>query len=236
MFTIYKGELFTMLYNNYDYYTICNRIEKTANKTLALAISMLGEMNDRLRAVNVSSEKPKTTAKPRSVHKRMKLSPPWNTVWSMLVVLFKGDDEITVKAIQHDDSGVYTITLESPNATKVCALSRLLKGAYSFGNVTLKIKYAVTNNGKVAEDYDKNDLYDVAIEAFVSTPAVVDIKHCQDLTGSKFVVIEFAKEVVQFYNDELFDFYGNWNGTYIDVAKQLCTDIDGLMFTISESE
>ena len=225
-----------MVYKNYDFYAIYNRLEKTANKTLALAMSMLDEINDRSRVVNTSSKKPKTTAKPKSIRKSMKLSPPWNTVWSMLVALFKGDDEITVKPIQHDDSGVYTITLESSNATKICALSRLLKNEYSFGNVTLKIKYAVTNNSKVAEDYDKNDLYDVAIEAFASTPAVVDIKHCQDLVSNKFIVIEFAKQVVQFYNDDLFDFYGNWNGTYIDVAKKLCTDIDGLMFTIAESE
>lgn len=224
-----------MVYKNYDFYAICNRLEKTANKTLALAMSMLDEMNDRLRVTDVSKDKQKTTLKSaKNIHKRAKLSPPWNTIRNMLVALFIDDDEITVKPIHDNGDGTYSITLESPNATKVCALSRILRGEFIFGNVTLKIKYAVTNGSKVAEDYNKNDLYDIVLEALASTPAVVDIKRVENFVGDEFIVVEFAKEVVQFYNDDLKDFYGNWNGTFVDVAKEIFKTRSNVMFTVAE--
>lgn len=196
----------------------------------------LNAINEMVNAVNkayISSAKNKTYKSPDSSRKATKLSPPWNTIKSMFTAMFAGDDEIIVKdMIKKDDT--YLLIIETPSATKADALVKVLKNKYDFGNVTLKIEYDVTNKGGKVESYNQNDTYDVYLEALASTPAVVDIKRVENFVGDEFVVVEFAKEVVQFYNDDLTDFYGNWNGTYVDVAKEIFKTKSNVLFTVAE--
>ena len=166
---------------------------------------------------------------------KAKLSPPWYKTWNMLKVLFKDDAEVEISDIvKPADSSQYLIYLDCTTPEKAFALANILKTTYHFGKVTLFLKFRVPNGKKLTDK--PNSLYDTALEAFASTPAITDIKKCQDMFGDTFVVIEFVKEIVQFYNDELLDFYGNYNGTYLDVAKELFKVDNSLFTTITEDE
>lgn len=161
----------------------------------------------------------------------IKLSPPWTTIYNKLRVFFAKDPDIKVNPVKLTKAGDRYIVIESPYCEKIDALVRLMKDEYKFGNVTLKIHFAVSNGFKATET---DGLYGYAIDGLASNAAIVDIKKVENFVHDEFVVIEFAKEIVQFYNDDLGDYYGNWNGTYVDVAKELFKENPRLMFTITE--
>ena len=162
----------------------------------------------------------------------IKLSPPWTTLENMLHAFFDKDPEITVGPVKIQKDGIRYIIIESTSCEKIDALSALMKSKYQFGNITLEIRFCVANG--VLQLSETNDLYGQAIDALVTNAAVVDIKKVKNFVQDEFVVIEFAKEIVQFFNDDLSDFYGNWNGTYIDVAKELFNENKQIMFTIEK--
>lgn len=181
-------------------------------------------------------EKPKTNLDKKATNtskKNVKLSPPWTTIEKFLAQMFEGDDDITIYPMIRKEDGSREIVIESNYADKICALSELLNNEYDFGNVKLKITYRVTNK----YCFTKNtDLYGTVIDALASTPRVEDIKKIRNFVEDEFIVIEFAKEVIQFFNDDLQDYYGNWNGTLVDVAKKIFKSNDKILFTIAETK
>lgn len=177
----------------------------------------------------------KTVKKPEKAAPKktsnVKLSPPWTTIYNKLRAFFAKDPDIKVHSVKLTKTGDRYIVVESPFCEKIDALVRLMKDEYKFGNVTLKIYFSVSNGFKATET---DGLYGQAIDGLASNAAIVDIKKVENFVHDEFVVIEFAKEIVQFYNDDLGDYYGNWNGTYVDIAKELFKENPRLMFTITK--
>lgn len=218
-------------------YSDFNEMFKAADRASNALIASLYELyKEKKKAEDepISAKKPcESCAKKKE--SKAKLSPPWYKTWNMLKVLFKDDTEVEISDIITPADGLpLLIYLDCKTPEKAFALANILKTTYHFGNATLVLKFRIYNGKKLTDKPDS--LYDTALEAFASTPAVVDIKKCQDMFGDTFIVIEFAKEVVQFYNDELLDFYGNYNGTYLDVAKELFKIDNSLFATITENE
>jgi hypothetical protein len=166
-----------------------------------------------------------------------KLSPPWWTVQKKIKAMFKDDPDIEIKSVSKggDASGVtYTIYLDTPDAAKAIALEKILKTEYNFGNIKLKVIVRVTNaNNKTV--LPAESIYDNYLDALATTPAVVDIRHVADMFGTKWIVIDFKKEVVQFWNDDLTDYYGNWNGLYTDIATDIFKYNPAVKYTIAET-
>lgn len=185
-------------------------------------------------------EKPKTNLDKKVTNtskKNVKLSPPWTTVEKKIRALFNGDEDITIKPIKRLADGNLELSLEGPDACKMIALSSIMKTKYNFGNFNLNLVFRTTDGkevGPIEVDEWFDDLYGVYEDAFCSTATVIDIKDVQDRTGAENVVISFKKEVVQFFNDDLTDFYGNWNGLYTDIAKELLNDNLFVKYTIAE--
>lgn len=163
----------------------------------------------------------------------LRLSPPWNTIYRKITAFFKGDDEITVKPLETTGRN-WIITIETPNSDKAFALENIMRTEYSFGNVSVKVKFAVTNETAKKATILSDDLYETYLTALSSTPAVTDIKKVKNFVQDEFVIVELKKEVVQFYNDDISDYYGNWNGLYTDIAKEIFKDERGkVIFTIA---
>lgn len=175
-------------------------------------------------------EAKKSTAK--TTEKKTKLSPPWQTVYKKFIAMFKGDTEIKIFPIEDSSNGEKILYIDTPNGAKAYALSRILKTSYNFGNVNLKIKIRVTNGNRI--NTDAENLYDLYIDALAGTPAVVDVVKAKRPTGEEFTAVIFKKEVVQFFNDDLTDFYGNWNGVYTDIATDIFKYDSNVMYTIEE--
>lgn len=160
-----------------------------------------------------------TTANP-------KLSAPWYTVHRELIKLFKYDPEIKVSPLNDDTKevgGVYTVYISSDNKEKLSALEKLIKTEYTFGNIKMYIK--LISNGQ------NEDTLQLVKTAFAGNQAVAGIESVADWYDLYTFMI-FEDKVVQFYDDDIEDLFGNWNGLYTDVAKDLFKDNPYLRFTI----
>ena len=149
------------------------------------------------------------------------LKAPWYTYQNKLKALFERDPDITVGDIYEPGDGEsdYAIDIEVRNHNKYEALDRTLKAELNFGNVTLNI---------VLYDMENSEPEHPAIELFTTifrgNPIVRDIKEAKDFTDTKHCFIEFQPEVIQFYNDEIADYNGNWSGLAQDIAREVFED------------
>ena len=157
---------------------------------------------------------------------------PWYTFQKKVKALFEADPEIEVgDVIEHgDDRADYSFCIEVRNHEKFLALDRVLPKIRTFGNVTLGILlFDEENTG--AED-DRIALYETIFEG---NPIVKDIRDITDFTGTRQGFIRFKPEVIQFPDDNIADFDGNWSGLAQDIAKEVFDqEIFGIHFCTAD--
>lgn len=155
---------------------------------------------------------------------KMKLSAPWYTYYSKLCALFGEDPDIKLSF----DREEMTIKIYVEGQKKADALDHLLPVKKEFGNVSVDIQVIPAN--EVVKD-------EVSIlkTAFDGNPVVNDILSTETpITGPTTYVL-FANKVVQFFNDDISDYYGNCSTLYQEIASEVleteannifyCTDI-----------
>ena len=152
------------------------------------------------------------------------LEAPWNTYRKMINALFENDPEIEVgdiveiKGIKAVD---YTIDIRVKNHRKFEALQKLLPDRKVFGSVTVTIFLYDTENK------EKNDI-DVFMDLFRDNPIVSNfVKKVKLPDGSERSFVCFQPQVIQFYDDDISDCYGNYNGLAEDIARAVFGDRAG---------
>ena len=144
--------------------------------------------------------------------KNLKLSPPWNTFVNELKLLFAEDPDVTVKY----EDGSDEVILYVEGAQKADALTQIMPDQRIYGNVVINVKVVPANKPNTFEPnlfklaFDGNPI----VTRFISIP----------FPGSAMNYLEFRKQVVQFYNDELSDPHGNKSTLYEDIAKDVFGD------------
>lgn len=138
------------------------------------------------------------------------LSSPWVTYSRKLMALFGEDKDLTVNF----DQDTYTITIESENTFKIMALEKILKPQMVFGNITVTVRCLVKN----AETESVAALFKTA---FAGNPRVSQIQEVATPLSTSETYVLFKKEVIQFYNDDTSDFYGNFNGLSEDLMRDV---------------
>ena len=144
---------------------------------------------------------------------KLKLSTPWCTYWNKVKVLFDRDPEITISNLDDD----YHFVIEVRNHEKFRALEKLLPTHVNFGTVMLAIELRDVENDDVTTD----DAIKMFETIFKGNPIVKDIKAVADFTGTKHGFIRFQPEVIQFFNDDLTDYDGNWTGLAEKIAEEV---------------
>ncbi len=149
-----------------------------------------------------------------------KLQAPWYTYQKKLNALFALDNDITVGEIYKpdDDECTYAIDIEIRNHEKFMALDRVIAPVVEFGNVKLRIVLYDEENTVISSGVD---LYKTI---FKGNPIVKDIRTLTDPMGFEHGYVRFKPEVVQFPNDDISDFNGNWNGLAEDIAREVFTE------------
>lgn len=142
----------------------------------------------------------------------VELSPPWITAYKKLETLFGVDPEIDVK---YDDD-TKTVILESINTYKIAALEKIMIPTMAFGNITLTIKCLV-------KDGAEENISALFKTAFAGNPHFSQVIDAQTPYGEQPYVL-FKKEVLQFYNDDTSDYYGNWNGLSEDILREVVNE------------
>lgn len=153
--------------------------------------------------------------------KNLKLEAPWYTWQKKVKALFERDPEIIVGEIVEPGDGKanYLFDIEVRNHEKFLALDRVFPKCVQFGNVTLAVNlYDEENSAGTA---DVAALYETI---FRGNPIVKDVRLSMDHTGSQHGFVRFQPEVIQFFDDDLYDYNGNWSGLAQDIAREVFRD------------
>lgn len=170
------------------------------------------------------------------MEEKLKLSPPWITYCHKVKKLFENDKDVL--RIEADEAfAEYTNVREETDETrpflrifvgdpyKADAIAKLLPEEKKFGNVTLKIC--------VIPAYKKEDPYVLLKTAFRNNPIVEKIGHLNVPGREPMDYVMFKPEVVQFYNDNLSDPYGNETTLYQTIASEVLKQPLGVFFCTS---
>ena len=152
---------------------------------------------------------------------KLRLEAPWNTYQKKVKALFERDPDITVGEVCETEDGRtdYVFDIEVRDHDKFLALDRLLPKERKFGNVTLGIILYDEENRDVADE--SISLYETI---FKGNPILKDIKDVVDQTGTRHGFVRFQPEVIQFFDDDISDFNGNWSGLAQDIAREVFSE------------
>ena len=140
------------------------------------------------------------------------LSAPWYEHQKKLAAMFELDEDVSVSPISDGEDGPY-ITVSVSNHAKAAALGKILKKSVEFGGVTLN----VTVVDVAAEETPA----EIARAAFAYNRMVRDIRTDTDAAGAEHTYVIFEPDVMQFFNDDLSDYRGNFNALFEDAARDL---------------
>lgn len=156
---------------------------------------------------------------------RISLSPPWITFVRELEQMFLYDAEVHVV---YDDE--YVVKLYVDNALKAAALKALLPEVKEFGNVTLIVEIIPANGTATVS---KANLYQAA---FAGNGAFAFTKTVQGIFTNDLTYVVFKKRIVQYFNDDLGDVYGQKSTLYEDIARDLFWDRDGVYYCTDKED
>lgn len=158
---------------------------------------------------------------------RLGLSSPWVLYYKEVSALFENDKEVRV--LFDEESCVLKIYVEK--SAKAGALMQLLPDEKSFGNVTLKIEVIPANDlkfllGRQTKDAD----VDLICTALEGNKAVSAVKTVRLLYNNVLTYIVFENKVVQYFTDDLGDYFGLRSTLYEDLAREVFGKKDGVFF------
>ena len=169
---------------------------------------------------------------------KLKLSPPWVTYVNKLIALFGQDPEITIKVVGSH------IKINVDNEEKALLLTKWLPYGKNFGNYNITLAVYPPNIAADKEELNSRLKLSTEIEnlpldrqfdlVFAHNPVYSFSHRTEGLFFNDVVYVVFKNEVVQFFNDNLNDIYGNVSTLYENIARDIfnfedivffCTDI-----------
>ena len=149
---------------------------------------------------------------------KVKLSPPWLEYYHKLIAMFGEDPDIHFEY----DEDEYIIKMFVDNQAKADALQKVLPAVKSFGNVKLNINIIPSDKVNGVEQLYKT--------IFNGNPVFSDAIDIEVEGVPPMSYVMFKPLIVQFYNDNLADPYGNYTGLYQDIAKDLFIEKTGVNY------
>lgn len=167
--------------------------------------------------------------------KTFKIEAPWYTFGKKVKALFAQDKDIRIGDVVPVDIELgkgaddydynFVMDIEVLNHEKYIALDRVIPKHKSFGGVTLKIQIFDEENTLLKSGMD------IYHTIFKGNPIVRDIIDTLDFTETPHAFVRFEPKVVQFFDDDLSDYNGNWTGLAEDIARELfLNDMSGVHF------
>ena len=163
---------------------------------------------------------------------KVTLEAPWYTFQKKVKALFEQDPDIVVGDIYEPDNGKlnYAFDIEVSKHAKFVILDKLLPRIKNYGNVNLGI--VLYDEEDATDAMSGLDMYKILFEG---NHIVKDIKELTDPMGMKHGYVRFWPEVVQFYDDDISDYSGNWNGLAADIAWEVFeNDTSGVNFCTAD--
>lgn len=157
------------------------------------------------------------------------LEAPWQTFHKEVMALFAGDPDIEVGDIYEDDKTDYAFDITVRKHDKYMAMARLIPGVKTFGNVSL---------GIVMYDLENEECNGASAfqTLFRGNKCFDSVQTREDPTGCAWDYVLFAPEVVQFFDDDMTDYNGNWTGLMEDIARDVFEGNDRGVFFCTASK
>ena len=158
---------------------------------------------------------------------KVKISAPWVLFYREINALFHEDPEVHVTFDEEEK----VVNLYVDNDEKASALENLIPSEKTFGEVTLKINIIPANSNRT-RTINNSDDYD---SAFHNNGAVSFIKKIDGVFTNKIVYVVFQREVVQYFTDDIGDYFGVESTLYENLARDVlrenpwvffCTNVD----------
>ena len=160
----------------------------------------------------------------------LKLAPPWVRYANEMTQLFKYDKEVHVVY----DNEQLILSLYVDCQRKADALAELLPESVAFGNITLHINVIPANGAlSTVAGLSKPALF---ANAFEGNGAFSFIKTVTGIFSNNLTYVVFKNKVVQYFNDDLGDIYGNCSTLYQDIAKNIFGNQEGIYFCTDVEE
>lgn len=141
----------------------------------------------------------------------MNLSAPWYTYAKKIKAFFAYDDDVTVGDLEKLRNGHYSLTITVKDPTKAYALEKLVKPDTVFGDTHVFVDVAL-DGVEGAEG--------IIRAAFKGHLAVSDVA-TKETQGGKALYLRFLAEIVQFFDDDLSDYSGNFTELIHKVAADI---------------
>lgn len=148
----------------------------------------------------------------------VRLSPPWYTYHRKVMALFMRDTQVHIRDLTELSEGKYGYMILVDNKAKAEAMKAILPQEVKIGNIAIQatILGPDENNVELAKR-EETELYNTA---FSGNPIFEKIlSRSYGPFGYNYCI--FKKEVIQFWNDDLSDYSGNYNGLAADIAGEL---------------
>lgn len=155
------------------------------------------------------------------------LSPPWWTQANKIIHTIGASHEVKVGTLVETGYG-YDLAVVTGRESIGTGLATILVQKYAFGNVTMTVTPQNTDGTRWAARTigSVDDLASATRDGLAANPLLVEV-----VTGRQVpsiyteVVAVITPTVIQFYNDDLSDFFHNFNGVASQVfAQTLATD------------
>ena len=151
---------------------------------------------------------------------KIKLSPPWDTFVREMEQMFLYDEEVHIVY----DEDALEVRVYVDNAQKAEALAALLPEEKDFGSVHLAINVIPANGNATLSNAS------LFLTAFSGNGAFSFIKTIHGIFTNDLTYVVFKNRVVQYFNDDLGDIYGQRSTLYQEIAKDLFGEKEGVCF------
>jgi hypothetical protein len=156
---------------------------------------------------------------------RVLLSPPWWAQANKIIHTIGASAEVRVGTLVETGYG-YDLAVVTDDKAIGTGLATILVQKYGFGNVTMTVTPRNSDGTRWAARVigSVDDLVSATQDALAGNPLLSEV-----ITGRQVpsiyteVVAVIAARVIQFYNDDLSDFYHNFNGVASDVFAGILT-------------
>lgn len=152
------------------------------------------------------------------------MSAPWVIFYRELEELFKYDPQVHVVYDEADNH----VKLYVDDADKAIALDILLPHTKVFGSVSMSISVIPANTTE--RDFAATNRDELFRVAFRGNGAFSFAKTVTGIFVNNLTYIVFRNRVVQYFNDDLGDIYGQCSTLYQEIAKNVFGETEGIFF------
>lgn len=164
------------------------------------------------------------------------LMPKWYLLRNKIAYTIGMDSEVNVSELTEcEQKGTYEVAILTDDEKKGCALNTLIKSKQSYGDITVNIKVK-DKQGNIYNSCDiscKEKIVECIDNAFKDNE-LYSKTIVPEIENHNAIYPIFKPLIVQFFNDDLSDYYNNYNSYPAEIFKEILNvNIIGIPLLVS---